>query len=37
MGRVLTAGDDNWPVVAGNLRKGYEYMDFDDEKVDSFL
>ena len=21
MGRVLTVGDDNWPTVAGNLRK----------------
>ena len=21
MGRVLTAGDDDWPVVVGNLRK----------------
>ena len=23
LGRVMTAGDDNWPAVAGNLQKAW--------------
>ena len=28
LGRVMTAGDDKWPTVAGNLAKARRILDF---------